>query len=87
MSSTKFAFHTLGCKLNFAESTAIGRKLKNEGLLEVSFNEKSDLYIINSCSVTENADKECAYWVRKVQAAGTRVESVGNWVLCAIKTQ
>ena len=79
MSTTKFAFHTLGCKLNFAESTAIGRKLKNEGLLEVSFNEKSDLYIINSCSVTENADKECAYWVRKAkrQAPESKVLVIG----------
>jgi threonylcarbamoyladenosine tRNA methylthiotransferase MtaB len=67
MSKKTFAFHTLGCKLNFAESTAIGRKLVKEGLIELNFNEKSDIYIINSCSVTENADKECAYWVRKAK--------------------
>lgn len=53
------AFHTLGCKLNFAETSTIARNLTNNGYKRVEFNESSDVYIINTCSVTANADKEC----------------------------
>ena len=67
MLTDKFAFHTLGCKLNFAESSTIGRGLKDLGWEKVDYKEKASVYIINSCSVTENADKECAYWVRKAK--------------------
>ena len=53
------ALHTLGCKLNFSETTAIGRLLENDGFIKKEFNEVADVYVINTCSVTENADKEC----------------------------
>lgn len=59
------AFHTLGCKLNFAETSTIGRQLKNAGFRKVDFESVPDLYVINTCSVTENADKECRQLVRK----------------------
>lgn len=61
------ALHTLGCKLNFSETTAIGRLLENEGFVKKDFNEVADLYVINTCSVTENADKECRQLVRRIQ--------------------
>lgn len=61
------ALHTLGCKLNYSETTAIGRLLENDGFLQKKFDEAADLYVINTCSVTENADKECRQLVRRVQ--------------------
>jgi threonylcarbamoyladenosine tRNA methylthiotransferase MtaB len=61
------ALHTLGCKLNFSETTAIGRLLENDGFIKKEFNEIADVYVINTCSVTENADKECRYLVRSIQ--------------------
>jgi threonylcarbamoyladenosine tRNA methylthiotransferase MtaB len=54
----KIALHTLGCKLNFSETSAIGRTLIEQGFEKVEFSDRADYYIINTCSVTENADKE-----------------------------
>jgi len=53
----KVAFYTLGCKLNFSETSTIARNFQNEGFDRVEFNEKADIYVINTCSVTDNADK------------------------------
>lgn len=58
------AFHTLGCKLNFSESSTIARLFVEKGFKKVKFEEKADVYVINTCSVTENADKECRSIVR-----------------------
>jgi threonylcarbamoyladenosine tRNA methylthiotransferase MtaB len=60
----KIALYTLGCKLNFAETSAIGRSLTEQGFVKVGFAEVADYYIINTCSVTENADKETRHVVR-----------------------
>jgi threonylcarbamoyladenosine tRNA methylthiotransferase MtaB len=57
--------HTLGCKLNFSESSTIGRQFKDNGFQLVDFEEKADIYIINTCSVTENADKKCRKIVKQ----------------------
>jgi threonylcarbamoyladenosine tRNA methylthiotransferase MtaB len=59
------AFHTLGCKLNFAETSTIARNLKENGYSKVEFENAADVYVINTCSVTENADRECRAVVRK----------------------
>jgi threonylcarbamoyladenosine tRNA methylthiotransferase MtaB len=61
------AFHTLGCKLNYSETSSLSRLLENEGFEKRGFDEQADVYVINTCSVTENADKECRYLVRKIQ--------------------
>ena len=61
------ALHTLGCKLNYSETTSLGRMLENDGFAKKDFNEVADVYVINTCSVTENADKECRQIVRKIQ--------------------
>ena len=53
----KVAFYTLGCKLNFSETSTIARSFSSEGFERVDFNEKADIYVINTCSVTDNADK------------------------------
>lgn len=60
------AFHTLGCKLNYSETSAIADTLKTKGYLVTEFENEADVYVINTCSVTENADKECRYLVRGI---------------------
>ncbi|APZ46962.1 tRNA (N(6)-L-threonylcarbamoyladenosine(37)-C(2))-methylthiotransferase MtaB [Polaribacter reichenbachii] len=57
MSDKKVAFYTLGCKLNFSETSTIARNFVNEGFERVDFTEEADIYVINTCSVTDNADK------------------------------
>ncbi|MGB3196533.1 MAG: MiaB/RimO family radical SAM methylthiotransferase, partial [Saprospiraceae bacterium] len=59
------AFHTLGCKLNFSETSSIGKIFRNAGYEEVEFDQEADYYVINTCSVTDEADKKCRYAVRK----------------------
>lgn len=59
--------HTLGCKLNFSETTSLGRILENDGFEKTAFEDHADVYVINTCSVTENADKECRQLVRRIQ--------------------
>lgn len=61
------AFHTLGCKLNYSESSAISKLLEDEGFEKRKFEEFADVYVINTCSVTDNADKECRHLVRRIQ--------------------
>ena len=68
MSTAKsVALHTLGCKLNYSETSAIERLLENDGFVKKDFTEEADVYVINTCSVTENADKECRHLVRRIQ--------------------
>ena len=61
------AFHTLGCKLNFSETSTLSRQLEAEGFLKKEFDDRADVYVINTCSVTDNADKECRQIVRRIQ--------------------
>jgi threonylcarbamoyladenosine tRNA methylthiotransferase MtaB len=61
------AFHTLGCKLNFSETSSISRMLEIEGFQKKEFSDLADVYVINTCSVTDNADKECRQLVRRIQ--------------------
>src|SRR5438094_8593999 len=61
------AFHTLGCKLNFSETSTLSRHMEAEGFLKKEFDDLADVYVINTCSVTENADKECRQLVRRIQ--------------------
>ena len=63
------AYHTLGCKLNFAETSTISRELSGAGYSRVEFDQRADVYVINTCSVTENADKECKYHVKRAMKA------------------
>ena len=57
MAKKKAAFYTLGCKLNFSETSTIARNFVNEGFERVEFEKEADIYVINTCSVTDNADK------------------------------
>jgi threonylcarbamoyladenosine tRNA methylthiotransferase MtaB len=63
----KIAFHTLGCKLNFSETSSLANQAIDAGYQRVDMDEQADVYVINTCSVTENADKECRYIVRKIK--------------------
>ena len=63
---SRVAIHTLGCKLNFSESSTIVRQLEDHGFSRVDFAEEADIYIINTCSVTDNADKKCRSTVKRV---------------------
>ncbi|MAW21037.1 MAG: tRNA (N(6)-L-threonylcarbamoyladenosine(37)-C(2))-methylthiotransferase MtaB [Flavobacteriales bacterium] len=63
----KAAFYTLGCKLNFSETSTISRQLSRIGFIKTSFDDQADLYVINTCSVTENANRECRRIIRKAK--------------------
>lgn len=67
MEAKKVAFYTLGCKLNFSETSTIARGFAEEGFDRVDFSEKADIYVINTCSVTENADKKFKTIVKQAQ--------------------
>lgn len=59
------AFYTLGCKLNFSETSSIGRQLTEAGMQKVAFEAGADVYVVNTCSVTDNADKKCKKIVKE----------------------
>jgi threonylcarbamoyladenosine tRNA methylthiotransferase MtaB len=61
------AFHTLGCKLNFSETSTLSRMMEEKGFEKRDFDDLADVYVINTCSVTDNADKECRQLVRRIQ--------------------
>ena len=65
----KAAFYTLGCKLNFSETSTISRDFTNEGFQRVDFSDPADVYVINTCSVTQNADKRFKSIVKQAQKA------------------
>jgi threonylcarbamoyladenosine tRNA methylthiotransferase MtaB len=65
--SRSVAFYTLGCKLNFSETSTIGRMFEKRGYRKVAFHEQPDIFIINTCSVTDNADKKCRKVVREAR--------------------
>jgi threonylcarbamoyladenosine tRNA methylthiotransferase MtaB len=65
--SKTVAFYTLGCKLNYSETSTLSRSLEAGGFIKKDFEDNADVYVINTCSVTENADKECRMLVRRIQ--------------------
>ena len=73
------AFHTLGCKLNFSETSSIRRKFEGHGFSTVGFQEVADIYVLNTCSVTDFADRKCRSAVRKVlrQSPDAKVVVIG----------
>jgi threonylcarbamoyladenosine tRNA methylthiotransferase MtaB len=63
--ANKVAFYTLGCKLNYSETSTIGSQFLNKGFDIVEFNDQADVYVINTCTVTDNTDRECRQIVRR----------------------
>ena len=82
----KVAFYTLGCKLNFSETSTISRQLLDLGFIKSEFNDGADLFVINTCSVTENANKECRRIIRKAKKTSPNSGMISaNAVLAAAK--
>ena len=71
IATKKVAFYTLGCKLNFSETSTIARDFQNEGFERVDFSDVADIYVINTCSVTENADKRFKTIVKQALQVNT----------------
>jgi threonylcarbamoyladenosine tRNA methylthiotransferase MtaB len=71
--SKKVAFHTLGCKLNFSETSTISRLFEDAGFAKVDIEQQPDVFVLNTCSVTENADKKCKQIIRKAVNANPKV--------------
>ena len=65
--SKRIAFHTLGCKLNFSETATISRDFTDHGFEKVDYRDKADIYVLNTCSVTKNADKEARKLIRQAK--------------------
>lgn len=72
MQRRRVNFHTLGCKLNFSESSTLAREFEAGGFIRVGVSEAADISVINSCSVTEHADKKCRNLIRKSIGATRR---------------
>lgn len=83
----KVAFYTLGCKLNFAESSAIARSLEPMGYQRAAFEEAPDLYVINTCSVTEHADRKCKKVVREAMKFNPQAQVVVIGCYAQLKPQ
>nr|WP_321233146.1 tRNA (N(6)-L-threonylcarbamoyladenosine(37)-C(2))-methylthiotransferase MtaB [uncultured Psychroserpens sp.] len=83
----KVAFYTLGCKLNFSETSTIARNFSSEGFERVDFKEKADIYVINTCSVTENADKRFKSIVKQAQKINSEAFVVAVGCYAQLKPQ
>ncbi|MCL6217328.1 tRNA (N(6)-L-threonylcarbamoyladenosine(37)-C(2))-methylthiotransferase MtaB [Zunongwangia pacifica] len=87
MIDKKVAFYTLGCKLNFSETSTIARSFQEEGFQKVEFNEYADIYVINTCSVTENADKRFKTIVKQAQKTNEDAFIVGVGCYAQLKPE
>ena len=67
MTPQTVAFYTLGCKLNFSESAALGRQFEERGVRRVEFEQGADVYVVNTCSVTDHADRKCRRVVQQAR--------------------
>ena len=83
----KAAFYTLGCKLNFSETSTISRQLTGIGFTRTDFDKKADLYVINTCSVTENANRECRRIIRKAKKYSPEAYIVVTGCFAQLKPQ
>jgi threonylcarbamoyladenosine tRNA methylthiotransferase MtaB len=81
------AFYTLGCKLNFSETSTLARNLESHGYSKVSFEEAADVYVINTCSVTENADRECKKIVKDALKANPEAYVVVTGCFAQLKPE
>ena len=86
-SRKKVAFYTLGCKLNFSETSTIARNFSDEGFDRVDFSENADIYVINTCSVTENADKRFKTIVKQTQKANAEAFVIAIGCYAQLKPQ
>src|ERR1035437_2254574 len=85
--SKTVAFHTLGCKLNYSETSTLSRTLEADGFVKMDFEEEADVYVINTCSVTENANRECRLIVRRIQKRAPQAMVVITGCYAQLKPQ
>ena len=83
----KIAFHTLGCKLNYSESSTIAREFIENGYHKVSFDEYADYYVLNTCTVTENANKECRKIINKIRRKNSNAHILVTGCYAQLKPQ
>ena len=81
------AFHTLGCKLNFSETSALSRLFEDKGYLVSDFSEEADIYVINTCSVTDFADQKCRQTVRQAMRRNPQANVVVTGCYAQLKPQ
>jgi threonylcarbamoyladenosine tRNA methylthiotransferase MtaB len=81
------AFHTLGCKLNFSETSTLARQFKDAGWDKVEFSSPADVYLINTCSVTENADKECRTIVHRAMQSNPEAKVIVTGCYAQLKPE
>jgi threonylcarbamoyladenosine tRNA methylthiotransferase MtaB len=81
----KVAYYTLGCKLNFSETSTMGRMFAEKGYSKVNFDEKADVYVINTCSVTDTADKKCRYIINKAVKTAPEATIIVNGCYAQLK--
>ncbi len=81
------AFHTLGCKLNFSETSTIARSLEHAGYARVDLDARPDLFVLNTCSVTENADKKCRQFIQKARQANPDIYVIVTGCFAQLKPQ
>jgi len=81
----KVAYYTLGCKLNFSETSTMGRMFAEKGYNKVDFNEEADVYVINTCSVTDTADKKCRYIINKATKTAPNATIIVNGCYAQLK--
>ncbi|MFI1743730.1 tRNA (N(6)-L-threonylcarbamoyladenosine(37)-C(2))-methylthiotransferase MtaB [Thalassobellus sediminis] len=86
-SRKKVAFYTLGCKLNFSETSTIARSFRDEGFDRVDFSERANIYVINTCSVTENADKRFKTIVKQAQKVNSEAFVIAIGCYAQLKPQ
>lgn len=83
----KVAYHTLGCKLNFSETSTIARQLSDAGYARVPFTDQPDIFVINTCSVTDNADKKCRNVVSRAKRVNTNAHVIVIGCYAQLKPQ
>jgi len=81
----KVAYYTLGCKLNFSETSTMGRMFAEKGYSKVNFDEQADVYVINTCSVTDTADKKCRYIINKAVKTAPEATIIVNGCYAQLK--
>ena len=81
------AYYTLGCKLNFAETSTLGKILEENGIRKVRPGEKADICVVNTCSVTELADKKCRQTIRKIARQHPGAFYCRHRLLCTTQTR
>jgi len=81
------AFHTLGCKLNFSETSTLRQQFEGAGFGVVGFRESADIYVLNTCSVTDHADKKCRQEVRRAMRKNPSAQVVVTGCYAQLKPQ